>query len=377
MTKVLFVIQSLAGGGAERAVLNILRHIDRSVFEPHLALFEKRGVHLGSLPEDVPVIDMHKGGRLSFLRLVFAMAYRVFPQVRPDVVISFIEYPNFATLVARLCSVVRPPVLVSERGYTAKFQSRQNLRWLRRQIVKLVYPSAVQVLAVSDGLAAHLVEAFGLPGRKVHAIHNGIDVADIRRRAETPVDEVDVFRSGEPVFVACGRFVPEKNYPMLLRAFRNVLDHYVSRLVILGEGKLQSDCEVLARDLGLAEHVVFLGFQENPYKFMARAYALILSSLHEGFPNVLVEAMACGTPVISTRCPSGPDEMITDGENGLLVPVDDIEAMTEAMKRLIEDNALHESLSEAGLRRAQDFTVEKMVKSYESVLLEAVDTRRK
>ncbi len=141
----------------------------------------------------------------------------------------------------------------------------------------------------------------------------------------------------------------------------------VSRLVILGDGGKRSNLEKLARQLGIERQVTFLGFQTNPFKYLARSDIFVLSSLWEGFALVIVEAMACGIPVISTRCPSGPDEIITDGVNGLLVPVADETALAEAILRLLKDKKLAVKLAQAGTKRAEDFAITKIIKQYEAI----------
>jgi Glycosyltransferase len=178
------------------------------------------------------------------------------------------------------------------------------------------------------------------------------------------------FKDNIPVIIAFGRLIPRKGFVDLIKAFHLVCSQLPSRLVFIGEGDERQRLEELVAKLHLKESVLFLGYQENPFKFIGQSRIFVLSSHREGFANVIIEAMACGAPVISTRCPSGPDEIISDGENGLLVPVGDVDALAEAILKLLKDEPLRKRLAEAGRRRAEDFGVEKMVAEYERVFEE-------
>jgi glycosyltransferase involved in cell wall biosynthesis len=174
-----------------------------------------------------------------------------------------------------------------------------------------------------------------------------------------------------PVIVACGRLTAQKNHPLLLNSMALVLKQTDARLLILGKGEKKDELEKLTQSLGIEKKVFFLGFKKNHHKYIARSSIFVLSSDWEGFSSVIMEAMACGVSVISTRCPSGPDEIITDGVNGLLVPVGDADAMAGAILRLLKDETLRKKLADAGRSRSEDFRVEKMVAGYEKVFGEA------
>ena len=143
-----------------------------------------------------------------------------------------------------------------------------------------------------------------------------------------------------------------------------------ARMAILGEGKDRGTLEKLAKELGISDKVAFLGFQKNPFKYMKRATVFVLSSLHEGFGNVLVEAMACGTPVISTNCKSGPSEIIEDGKSGILVPVSDYQSLSKAIIKVLSDDSLRQKFSAEGLERVKHFSVQKNIRGYEKVFQE-------
>jgi glycosyltransferase involved in cell wall biosynthesis len=170
--------------------------------------------------------------------------------------------------------------------------------------------------------------------------------------------------------VAAGRFVREKGFDVLLRAMRSVRDSRVCKLILLGEGPLRDSLNALVSEMGLAADVDFPGFERNPFKFMANADAFVLSSRFEGLPGVLIQAMACGAPVVATDCPSGPSEIISaPGKNGLLVPVDDVQALAAALTRLLDDRPLREMLRREAPRAVERFTVRSSLARY----IEAID----
>jgi glycosyltransferase involved in cell wall biosynthesis len=183
-----------------------------------------------------------------------------------------------------------------------------------------------------------------------------------------PVDDIARIRGNTPVIIACGRLTYPKNYQLLLEAFARTQKQINSRLLILGQGEERTSLGELTHKLEIQDKVIFLGFQKNPFKYMAISDIFVLSSRWEGFPNVILEAMACGVPVISTRCPYGPDEVITDGINGILVPVGDKDVMADAIIRLLKDKKLREQLIMGGTKRAEDFRIEKMVAEYEMMI---------
>ena len=359
------VITSLSGGGAERAVVLVLEHADRARIESSLVIFEDCREY--AISEDVPVLCLHKRGCYDLPRLVWRLA-RLYDRERPDTVLSFMDYPNLVALLARKFSRSKPRVVLSEQ-FNVGFAMRHERLWrVKARAVSWLYPQASRIVTVSDGVADDLVTGFGVPRERFKVIHNPVDLEVVRALVEEDVDHPWFTRKEMPVVIAAGRLVPQKNYPLLLRAFARAAEVHPSRLVILGQGRERDGLEKLAEDLGIEGRVAFLGFQANPFKYLARSDVFVLSSLWEGVANVLPEAMACGVPVVSTRCPSGPDEVITHGVNGLLVPMEDEAAMTEAILCLLDDGGLSTRLVEAGRKRAEDFAVRKIVEQYEAVL---------
>jgi len=366
LKKILFIIPSLGGGGAERVCLNILKYINREKFSPSLVLFEKKGVYLEKIPEDVVTYNLTKRSRLDFFKLIFRLAYRVYPIVKPDIVISFLNYANFINILSKVVSFSLKPSIISEHSYTSRLLQFNRLRRIKMMLVKSIYPIANEIIAVSKGIKKDLIQNFKIPSKKIKVIYNGVSLHEIKKLSRESV-AIKLLNGDIPIIITCGRLTYPKNFLLLLNAFSKVIKKHNAKLLILGEGEEKDNLVKLSRRLEIDNKVFFLGFQKNPFKYIARADVFVLSSLYEGFGNVIIEAMACGTPIVSTCCPSGPDEIITDGVNGLRVPVGDVDAMAKAIFRLLKDETLRKHLVKAGKNRAKDFRVEKMVAEYENV----------
>ena len=228
------------------------------------------------------------------------------------------------------------------------------------------YPYADVLVGISPDLSEGLSGITGIPAERIHTVYNPIVSTEVLRKAEAPSGHAWLDAPGRPVILAAGRLVEEKGFCTLLSAFAMLLTRRRARLIVLGQGSQLSALLSQAEELGIREHVDFPGFVANPYSFMARADLFVLSSRVEGLPTVLVEAMACGCPVVSTDCPFGPAEVLEGGRLGELVPVGDARALADAM-----DRALNTSPSGDLLRaRAGFFGVDRAVDRYEALLLD-------
>lgn len=226
-------------------------------------------------------------------------------------------------------------------------------------LMKRMYPSADGIVAVSAGVADDLAQIINIPRCRVSVVYNPIFSNNIPELSKAQVDHAWLSRGQPPVIMAVGRFTQAKDFSNLIRAFSVLRKKTVARLIILGEGDLRESLEAVVSDLDLSNDVAFPGFVQNPYAWMSKAALFVLSSAWEGFGNVLVEAMACGTPVVSTDCPSGPAEILENGKWGDLVPVGDINALAEAMAAAL-DSREHPDVA----ARAADFSVDQAVHGY-------------
>jgi len=224
------------------------------------------------------------------------------------------------------------------------------------------------VVAVSNQVADDLTKTVGLDRQSVTTIYNPVVDDDLRASAAEELENAWFGPGAAPVILGVGRLTEQKDFATLIRAFAGVRAQREARLVILGEGRLREDLEELASKLGIQQDVALPGFVKNPFQYMARASVLVLSSEYEGLPGVLIQAMACGCPVVSTDCPGGSAEILADGKYGALVGVGDADAMTAAVLAELDNPADRNTL----LRRAEDFSVEQAGTNYLALLDSAV-----
>lgn len=345
----------------------LMRHLDRSRFDLTLCLFDASGPYLSSLPDEVAVVHLHKRSKWDFLRLVRGLA-RLIDELKPDMILAKMEYPNIVTAVARRLCRINVPLALGE-----EWNLREELKYVshprtRVALLKWAYRSAEVVITPSKGTQRILHEDLAIPLHSLRVIPNMVDLADIQDRSRREHRHGHVVRRNEAVIVAAGRLTLAKGFPYLLRAIKRVETIVPSHLVILGEGEQRTSLEELTRELEIAEGVSFMGFQENPFPLMINADLFVLSSLWESFGNVLIEAMALGVPVISTRAPYGPEDIIEHGETGWLVPTGDPDAIAAGILRLLRDGELRRRLSRAGQVAARRFDVAAVVPLYEEVL---------
>lgn len=370
MNKILFIIISFAGGGAERLLTHLLKHLKRDSFEKVVVIFEKR-IDYKNIPEDVRIICLNKKRAIDFFKLIISLG-NIIRKERPSLIHAHLTYANYLTVLARYFSKYKVPLILTEQTHLGHSLKEERFSFFKKEIVKNLYPKANRIVAVSNGVKRNLVEDFGISEKKIKVIYNSVDITIIEELSKEEVAH-PWFKEEIPIVVTCGRLVTPKNYPLLLRSFQRVLRKTDAKLIIIGKGEERKNLESLTISLGIEKSVAFLGFQNNPFKYIAKSDIFVLSSDFEGLPNVLIEAMACGVPVISTRCPSGPDEIITDGENGLLVPVGDEEALTQAILRLLEDKELRKKLAKAGKKKAEEFRIEKIIGEYEKLFKEVIN----
>ena len=362
--KVLFITRALYRTGVGRTISLLLEHTNRSDFEPLLVVFHDCPDF--AVPEDVKTISFHEQSLFALPGFIWKLA-KIYEKEKPDTVISFVDHVNIIALLAVKLSRTKPKLLLNAVSHTSIIIQQNWRSRLQGLAIPHLYREANHIICISKGVADDLVSKFRIPREKIKIIPGQVEIAAISKQAQEEIEAPGTYNSALPVIIAVGRLSHIKGYPYLLKAFARVSAGFPCRLVIAGDGKKRADLEALARKLGIENRVTFLGHQPNPFKYLARADIFVLSSLSEGFALVIVEAMACGIPVISTRCPSGPEEIITDGVNGLLVPVADEAALAEAILRLLQDKNLAFRLAQAGKIRAENFAIAKIMKQYEEL----------
>jgi glycosyltransferase involved in cell wall biosynthesis len=354
---------TLGEGGADRVMLTLLEKLDRARYAPTLVLVRREGAWIDRVPPDVRVIGL---ARRRLLYAVPALA-RVLRAEDPDVVMCLYGGTNVIVVAAHRLARSRARLVLSERSAV----HRPGREWRERFEVPLkraLYPLADLVTAVSDGVAADLRNVLRLRPDRVRTVYNPAIPPELPALAQAPLDHPWFDDAAVPAIVAVGRLVAVKDYPTMLRAFALVHARVASRLVILGTGPERPALEALAAELGIADDVAFIGFDHNPFRWMARARVLMQSSLTEGLPGTLIQSLACGTPVVATDCNHGPREVVADGINGFLVAVGDSRALADRAARLLADGALRDRMSAAARASGQRYTLAAALQNYERAI---------
>jgi N-acetylgalactosamine-N,N'-diacetylbacillosaminyl-diphospho-undecaprenol 4-alpha-N-acetylgalactosaminyltransferase len=362
--RVLFLINSLAGGGAERVMLSIVAGSRERLREGSALALLDDDPDAYTPPDWLTIRRLSTGGSLP--RGFYAVRELV-RREKPQLIVSFLTRANvIAAAVGRL---ERVPVVISERVNTSAHLSGRRAA-LSRLLVRLAYPRADHVIAVSQGVADDLAANFGVDPKRISAIPNPVDLAAIRARAEETVTPP----IAPPFLVAIGRLTPTKNMALLVRAYSHA--NIDTPLLILGEGPERAALEADIEGLGLSAKVVLGGFSSNPFALVRQSRAYVSASNGEGFPNALVEAMALERPVIATNCASGPSEILADRAResitgpldtpfGRLVPPNDQSALAAALRWVDGlSNPARADLGRAGVTRADEFSVERAVAHY-------------
>ena len=332
--------------------------------EVTMVLIYPRHTYKNELDPKVELVDLNAPrlavGGLRFARFLRARC--------PDAVLSTLTRINGWAVIAHRLARSPARLVIREANTPTQEMARKRTRknQLNQQVIKYLYPKADAVVAPSRGVAQDILRfAPNLSGR-IQVIYNPVINEHLYRLCQEPVEHPWFSSKAVPVVLAVGRLVEQKGFDTLIQAFSRIQKVTEAHLVILGEGEKRASLEEMITHLGLSNSVCMLGFQPNPFKYMHRADVFVLSSRHEGLPNVLIQAMACGCPIVSTDCPSGPDEILNGGKFGELVPVDDVEAMAGAILRVLQGN--RKSVPEEWL---QQFEVERITDQYLRLLLES------
>ncbi|NLL58039.1 MAG: glycosyltransferase [Firmicutes bacterium] len=358
---------SLGGGGVERMGINLAQGFLTSGAKVDMVLANLIGPYISQLPSEVRLIDLGAKSLPRDIPKVIFNLTQYLKKVKPTFLISSSDHYNFLPLMARRIAGTKTRIAVS--FHTTLSQRSKNTPTIKAKLIPFVVrhflPCADVIVAVSQGVAEDLASITGIPKSRIRVIYNPVVTSELLQRSHEHVKHA-WFAPGEPpVILGVGRLTKAKDFPTLIRAFALVRQERPARLMILGEGEERFRLEALVKELGLEDDVALPGFVDNPYAYMARAAVFVLSSAWEGLPTVLIEAMACGCPVVSTDCPSGPAEILENGKYGPLVPVGDADKLAEAI-RIVFDKPLE---SDVLCRRANLFSLEKICEEDLALLL--------
>ena len=378
--KVILLVPSLSGGGAERIVSKLSLNFPKNI-EVVIVLFLNK-------------ISYFYNGKLISLnsfpsKNIFVKLYHFFNRVykfrkiinveKPNIVISFLGGANFVNIVTAKQSIIN----------VVSFQSRVPLTFYEKFLIKLLYNKAGKIIACSKGVKCDLIKNFHIKKNKIEVIYPPINVKKIQQLANKPVKH-PWFKEDIPIIITFGRLIKTKGHCHLMKAFSRVRKKFPCRLVILSEGDLKKSLEKFGKTLLLDKDILFLGWQENPFKFIAKSTVFVYASYLEGLPMVLLEAMACGLPIISADCFAGPREILTSdtginyqtkiieyAKYGILTPVCDDnfhqknifltreeKMLAEATIKVLTKESIRKQYKGASLERAKDFDVKNIIKKW-------------
>lgn len=362
MTRVLFVLPSLAGGGAERVFLSLIRAFQakRHGIEAHLAVFADVGPYRTELSGRWSVHYL-EAARLRYAAVPFIRLVR---RLHPDVIFSTLPHTNLLLLGIRPAMPRRSTLIVREAYLPSAALPLRSDGWLLQRLYRYFYPRADRIICQSRAMREDLVRHFGVPRDRTWVIPNPVAYDDISERVAAARDP---YTSRGLRLLTAGRLVPQKGYALLLSAYAAAVRELPdSHLTILGAGPEQEGLQDLARRRGLSSRVSFEGFVENPYPYFAYADVFVSSSRWEGFPNVVLEALACGTPVLATDCPGGGGELVREGMTGWLARPDDARALAHGLVRAARE---HAGMRGADLKKfARRFDIKTVAEKYADVL---------
>ena len=388
MKKIAFIYGGFDEGGVEKVFDEILSKIDREKFEPMIVHYNlPKGKKYDVVPIYHVPFPMTTGfGQIKNFYFRAKRTAEIFRDEKPDIIFSGFNRVNVNLLFAKYFYRFPGKIVISEHTapsaelnvpfasilknyqYADKPFSHNLFYFLANKIIaggmKLFYKNADAIVAVSEGIKKELTNDFGVGENRIEAIENPVDVEKIKNlAAEEP--ETNVFNENAFNIVSVGRLERQKGFDILIEAFAEMEKKTNAELYIIGEGSARAALEKQIKERGLSDKAFLLGFRQNPYQYMSRADLFVLSSRYEGFGLVIVEAMICGTPVVSADCPSGPNEIIIDGYNGLLTERENPAALAETILKAVENEKLRERLKLNALSTAMKYDSREIVKIYE------------
>lgn len=372
--KLLFFLPTFTFGGAERTSLNLLSGIDRDKYRICLVTSRTIFAYFEHLqPEQfIPLEDLGIASWFDtfgkFLRDIQKTAL-LLKREKPDLAFGMMHYPSSLLVFAKKWHRLPAKVIASPRGPSTEYLRHFEKNFFRKAYLKWIFNffcrNADKLVVASGGMKEECIRDYSADPLKIAVIPNSIDIEDIRKRYEEPTG-VEI-PPGYLLLSSSGRIEREKNMPFLLKAFAVAGKQADMKLIIIGDGTERENLQRLTQTLHIQEDIIFTGHQNNPYKFIKKSDIYVHTCLFEGFANSIIEALACGVPVISIDCPYGPRDIIRNGENGSLVPIDDEKALVKAILDLAGNRELRIAMGKRGSARAMDFSIKKMVAGYEGV----------
>jgi glycosyltransferase involved in cell wall biosynthesis len=360
--EIAFYLPNLEGGGAERAIVTVANQLAAGGIRIELVVGNAVGPYLAEITPAVSFVEIGASSKLgSIVGLLKYLRSR-----KPPCIMSALDLPNLQLIAAAKLARYRGRLLISQRATIGP--AYDDISPLHRQAyltaIRFAYPLADMIISNSRAAATELHEKFGLAKDRIITIQNQIDAKQVTRLSREPLDDSWMAGGGAATIISVGSLTQRKDMGTLIRALAVVRQTRDVRLVILGEGQERSPLEELTGRLGLQRAVYLPGFDANPYRWMKQSDMLVSASRAEGFPNVIVEALALGMKVIATDCPGDTADILGYGRWGRIVPVGDAAALAKAILESLDDTSPSE-----GRKRVADFAPEKTINAYLRALM--------
>lgn len=331
-TDICFFTTSISGGGAERIIVYLAGHFAAKGLNVDVVVCKSSAKETleNLLPDNVRLISLN--ARRTLLCLPAYLKY--LRTARPKVVLSTIIRANILAGLAKICMAPKHQLIIRGEISLQMWKDPGKIiqsKWFLIPLTVLSYPFADKFIGVSKGVCAEFIKLPFVKKDKVHCIYNPTINDNFTKRMDEAITLPDLVDANLPIILAAARLAPEKDYPTMFRAFKKVREHTDCQLVIVGDGHIRDELKALTKTMGIDERTHFIGFVPNAVAYMKRADVFVLSSLAEGLPNALIEALATGTQVVSTDCPHGPKEILESGRFGGFVSIGDDDAMAKSI----------------------------------------------
>ena len=344
--KIAILFRTLMGGGGEKILLNLASSLIERGIDVDIVLSIEKGELLRDVPKKARIFSLNSSEfnkKIKFLPSSLSSISSLpklicyLRQNKPDILLAGSHFSNEIAIMAKYLSGSKTIVVVVEQVNLSLHTTQ--LKKFYTQIIpwtcRVLYPWSNQIIGVSQGVAQDLAQNTGISPKRIEFIYNPVLNSDIFEKAKNPIDHPFFLPGKPPVILGVGRLDPQKDFSNLINAFAIVQKVTPARLVILGSGLLKQPLQALVKDLKLEDKVAFLGFVTNPYPYMINSSVFVLSSMWEGLPTVLIEALALKTPIVSTNCPSGPAEILQQGKYGHLVESKNPKALANSILKVL------------------------------------------
>jgi glycosyltransferase involved in cell wall biosynthesis len=357
MKKLMLIVPSMRGGGSERVMSILANNLDRNKFDITLVLLKNEGPYLDDLKSDIKIIDLNSNkARYGIFKL-----FKLIRTSKPDIVFSTLGHLNILIAILKLFLSKDIKYIARESSIPSKSHSKTGKGKILKILYKLFYNKFDLIISQSEYMKSDLINHYNINENKISIINNPVDIKKINYLSKESIENFDKNKIN---LLAVGRLNKVKRFNLLINLMSKLNDSF--HLTIVGSGYEENTLRKKIKDLNLEKSIDLIGFKSNPYKYMSNADILLMSSEYEGFPNVVLEANACGIPVFGFNCPGGISEIIEDGVNGILIENDNLDLMRKTLNSYDIKNFNSLVIKQ---KIEERYSLESIISKYESIIL--------